>query len=194
MRPARLVAAALIATLAGGAAYVIGREGTSVPVPDRTDIAPVTTVTSHRRPVPNSTLAPDPPLPSTEAPSSPDPRTVLSDGLAAWGRFAVTGDLDMVAPWFSSDGPQWERFESEAPDLSADPLGDPPYRVTVEAGDPEGDANEMTVEGRVTFVRTGEPSQTFRWRIVLRNETDGWRIWTAEEAAPYSSSSSIENP
>lgn len=194
MRPARLLGAAVIAALAGGAAYAIGCDGASLPIPVGSDTEPTSTATSPIRAATSSTAGPDRPLPSTVPASPPDPRTVLSDGLEAWGRFGVTGDLDTLAPWFSSDGPQWERFESEAPELSADPLGDPPYRVTVEAGDLKGDAEEMTVVGRVTFVRTGEPSQTFRWRIVLRNETDGWRIWTVEEAGPYSSSSSIENP
>lgn len=194
MRPIRLVAAMVIAALAGGAVYAAGLERASVPAPAMSDTASASTATSHRRPVPSTAAVPAPPLLSTAPPSLPDARAVLSDGLAAWGRFAVTGDLDTVAPWFSSEGPQWERFVTEAPELTADPLGDPPYRVMVEASDMTGGAGEMRVDARVTFVRTGEPSQTFRWRIVLREQGDRWRIWTVEEANSYSPASSIENP
>lgn len=194
MRPGRLVAAMVIAALTGGVVYAAGLDGASVPPPAMSDTASTSTATSHPRPVPSTAAAPDPPLLSTAPPWSPDAHTVLSDGLAAWGRFAVTGELETVAPWFSSEGPQWERFTSEAPELAADPLGDPPYRVMVEASDMTGGAGERRVDAGVTFVRTGEPSQTFQWRIVLREEADGWRIWTVEEADSYSSTSSTENP
>lgn len=183
----------VIAALAGGTVYAAGRDGASVPAPIKSDAGSTSTATSHPRPVPSTMATPHPRLPSTAPPSSPDARTVLSDGLAAWGRFAVTGNLDTVAPWFSDEGPQWERFASEAPGLAADPLGDPPYRVMVEASNMTGDAGEMRVDARVRFVRTGEPSQSFRWQILLRKQSDGWRIWTVEEADPYSTSS-IANP
>lgn len=195
MRLTRLVAAAVIAALVGGAVYAAAQDGGSGPVPVTSDAGPASTPTSHIPQVSSTTLPPERPISSaTTAVPSFDRHTVLLDGLAAWGRFAVTGDLDRVAPWFSQEGPQWERFESEAPELSADPLGEPPYEVMVDVGDMTGDAGEMRVNVRVTFVRTGESSQTFRWRVVLRDEDDGWRIWTVEAVDSQPSTPSIENP
>lgn len=193
MRPGRLIAAVVIAALAGGVGYAAGRDDPAGSPALSSDVESASTASTPA--TTTTTSIPANPSPSSSLlPSAEDPLTVLSEGLAAWGRFAVSGDSNAVAPWFSRDGPQWGRFQLEVPELSADPLGDPPYRVLVEKGDVSGDAEEMWVEARVTFVRTGEPSQTFRWRIVLRREDDGWRIWTVEEADPYSPTSSIVNP
>jgi hypothetical protein len=188
MRPARLVAAAVLVALAGGAAYAASRES----------LAPVTgdgtvTTTSGRHPDQEVVTISSPTTttpPTSVTPATRGPLDVVTEGMAAWGRFAAEGDLDTVAPWFSAGGPQWHQFEEEAADLAAVPLGGSPYSVVVDEPAIAGDGEEMRVEARVTFVRTREPSQTFEWIIVLRPEGGGWRIWTVEESQSGSSAPS----
>lgn len=93
----------------------------------------------------------------------------------------MTGELGEVDTWFIAGGPQFEQFQEEAVDLAEDPPGDPPYTVTV--GEPEAEVTdgEARVRARVVFVRTGEPSQSFDWVVVLHRVGEGWRIWTVEE-------------
>lgn len=187
MRPARLAAGVMVAALAAGAAYA-GSRTTPAPVP-----------TSPPGLVPSSSSAPGTVAP-TSSPStvpssvpdiSDDPVDVAAEGLQAWGRFAVSGDLETLAAWFSTRGPQWARFEQEAPALLADPLGDPPYRVVFDPLETVTHAGRARVVAEVTFVRTGEPSQAFDWEILLRREDGRWRIWTVEERQPGSSPSMV---
>lgn len=115
-------------------------------------------------------------------PTRLDPQEVVAEGLAAWGRFGVSGDLATVAPWFDDRGPQWEVLRKEAPALAEDAVGNPPYTVTVEDAVVAGDRRDLRVEARVRFVRTGEPSQSFRWLVHLRRGDEGlWKIWTVED-------------
>lgn len=108
-----------------------------------------------------------------------DPVKVIRQALSAWGRFAVTGDLAEVKPWFVVGGPQYEQFLTEAG--AAGSAGGTAYRVTFEplATHPD-DPNRM--RGRVVFVRTGEPSQVFDWWIVLRRRDERLQVWTVEAA------------
>lgn len=109
----------------------------------------------------------------------PDPVTVIRQALSAWGRFAVSGDLAEVEPWFVAGGPQYEQFRTEA--ATPGSAGGPAYQVTFEAlaVDPT-DPNRM--RGRVVFARTGEPSQVFDWWISLRRRNGLLQVWTVEAA------------
>lgn len=108
-----------------------------------------------------------------------EPVEVARGGLAAWGRFAASSDLDEVAPWFSPEGPQWERFVEEG---EGEGVGPPAYIVSLTDQEVSETGREVIVTGRVVFTRTGEASQSYRWRIVLVSDGDEWRIWTVEEA------------
>lgn len=105
--------------------------------------------------------------------------SVIQEALSAWGRFAATGDLAEVEPWFAVEGPQYRRFEDEV--AAAERVGGPVYRVTFEPLSNHPD-DPNRIRGRVVFVRTGEPSQVFDWWIVLREGDGRLRVWTVEEA------------
>src|SRR5690606_31550154 len=104
-----------------------------------------------------------------------DLAAVAAEGLAAWGRLAASGDLDEVRGLFADDGPQMELFESETG------VGGLPYAVTFEEEDRVVTGEEARLNGIVRFVRTGEPTQSFRWTVVLRQSNGEWSIWTVEE-------------
>lgn len=166
----------MLIALTGAAAYTGTRENPEPAIPSP---RPPTTTTDLGEQEPPPSV---PTGPSTTVTCLPgDPGRVLVEGMAAWGRFAVSGDLEVVAPWFSAHGPQWRQFESEAPGLAAEPLGDPPYTVLVDNPVVAGHDSDERVEARVTFVRTGEASQTFDWVILLRREGGDWKIWTVDD-------------
>lgn len=105
-------------------------------------------------------------------------RAAVTGAMAAWGRFAVTGDLEEVSPWFAPDGPQYRQFEEEAEMLSSAPIGPPPYTVLVEDLHVEEWDGGARAEGGFVFVRTGEPSQSFHWVIELTRRGGRWQVWT----------------
>ena len=101
--------------------------------------------------------------------------------LAAWGEFAVTGDLALATGLFVVHGPQLEQLRGEAAALLADPLGPPPYLFEVR--DPEvtmEDPGEAIVAAQVVMTRTGETPQEFDWRIHLHQIGGAWQLWTVE--------------
>jgi hypothetical protein len=180
IRPARIAAVGLLVALVGGAFAVGGASGpqqvaspsTAVPRPS-TEVTPTITIGSTTVTTPAAAT-------STSAPvtGERDVLSVVEEAMAAWGRFAVSGDLDEVEPFFAVDGPQYRLFVEEAVALAVAPPGPPPYRVSVETSDLVGDAAEARVEARVRFIRTGEPSQSFRWVIVVRRVGDDWKVWS----------------
>lgn len=178
MRLARIGGAMVVLALAGGVAYA-GRQ-TPTPPHSPVETASVTVTTSVVGAATTSTALPAPTSVDT-APEEWGFESVLHEGMSAWGRFAVSGDLETVEPWFSTRGPQWRQFEQEAPALAEQPLGEPPYSVVVEVGEMSGEDSLRRVEARVTWVRTGEPSQTYDWVVVMRRTQGDWRIWTVEE-------------
>lgn len=183
IRPGRMAAAGLLVALAGGALAVGGASGSeqgvspaTTPPPTSGEVLPVSTVGVV------SVTTGDPTGSSSSAPTGDgDVPRVVEEALAAWGRFAVSGDLDEVEPFFVVDGPQYRLFVEEAVTLAGSPPGPPPYRVLVEIFDVVRDVAEVRVEARVRFVRTGEPSQSFRWVIVVRRIGHDWKVWTVEE-------------
>lgn len=107
---------------------------------------------------------------------------MIVEAMAAWGRFAAGGDLSEVEDWFSADGPQFRRFTEEAPALLTKPGGEHSYRVTVSELEVVERGDTAEASARVVFVRTGEPSQPFRWDFDLRRSVAGWKVWTVSEA------------
>ncbi|HSJ35311.1 MAG TPA: hypothetical protein VLB85_09675 [Acidimicrobiia bacterium] len=179
MRPRQAAALAMTALLAlavVGASRSGGR-GDAVDAPGwRTTVTPPPSPTDQT--TVRSTMVDTTVVVTTVAPGEHDPVAVIRQGLAAWGRFAASRDLDDVEPWFAVEGPQYLQFIEEA--ATAPAVGGPAYSVTfdpleVDAADPD------RIRGRVVFVRTGEASQGFDWWIVLRRLDSRLQIWTVEE-------------
>ncbi len=107
-----------------------------------------------------------------------DSRQALQD----WGRFGVSGDLNVVKASFWPDGPQYKQLTREAPRLRQHPIGPPAYQfalqdpVTVlQAG------GDRLVRGVVKSTRQGQPTRSFRWDIYMRQDRGAggrWRVWT----------------
>lgn len=177
IRPARLVAGGVVAGLV---ALAIAAAGSSSPAPATVPAAQSTSTsrvqtTVSVAPQPVETLAA---TTSARPTVASDPLVVTEAGLAGWGRFAVSGDLAQLAPWFDPAGPQFELLAAEAPGLVEESSGSPPYAVTLFDPVVEEEGDTATIGGRVVWARTGEPSQSHDWRIVLRQRDGAWSIWT----------------
>ncbi len=185
----RLISVAgIIGALAVVLLWQVGRE--PVPLPMST---PVATVESIPRPsesalttAPPSTAPPQtqPLAAPTNGPDAVTEAEVLAaakGALDAWGRFAVSGDLEALGPWFDPEGPQYGQLAQESPELQAEPLGNPPYLVTLES--PVVSLDEQgrpVVEGSVVFARTGEAAQRLEWRMAFRRGSEGWALWSVQ--------------
>jgi hypothetical protein len=150
---------------------------TSLPSGSSTTVVPLTTVPFITLP-PVIVTAPPPPLALALA----DVLPAVEDAFAAWGEFAVTGDIELVESTFDVSGPQYAQLREEAPTLEADPLGPPPYDFTLtEPSLRRPDPERAVVIADVTLERPGEPAQTFRWRIVMRWARGEWLLWTVRD-------------
>lgn len=123
-------------------------------------------------PAPTSTVVP--------ATDMHDPVEAARAALAAWGDFAVSGDLTRVRLVFSPDGPQLTQLEEEATRIT--PPADssvPGYLVTLTDPRAEVASDTVTVTGTVVWSRAAEADQTYRWAIELHQIADGtWRLFT----------------
>ena len=120
--------------------------------------------------------------PTTAAPAAEAEVVAAESALAAWGEFAVTGDLALLDGVFDPAGPQYQEAEAEAPERQADDLGPPLYVFTLE--DPEViqvNDNHALVDAAVTMARPGEDDQQFTWRLHLTRRDGTWLLWTVEE-------------
>lgn len=147
---------------------------TAVP-PTTTTQSPTTTTEA-----PSTSVAPTTTVAATSSTIAVSPIVAAREALTAWGRFAVSGDLDRLEGFLHPDGPQFEQLAAEAGTLADEPLGPPPYTVMlvgpriVELG-PSG----AVVRGGVKFARQGEPTQRYRWDLVMVPGEDGdWLLWT----------------
>jgi hypothetical protein len=116
----------------------------------------------------------------TMPPLADERAAAVEAALADWGRFAVSGDTDVLADTFDPGGPQFRRLADQASAISAAPPGPPTYTVTMaSAAVQETAANEAVVSGTVVWSRQGEVDQEYRWEIVLRRSGGGrWLVWT----------------
>jgi hypothetical protein len=115
--------------------------------------------------------------------AEPEPVVAARRALEAWGRFAVSGDLDELHDYFDVSGPQYGQLRVEAPALRSELLGPPAYRfvlsnAVIRRHRPE----RVDVAGKVSVSRSSEKTQTFNWVIVLRRETPeaAWSLWTVK--------------
>jgi hypothetical protein len=119
------------------------------------------------------------------APEAPpvDPRIdSAAKALAAWGQFAVTGDLAALEGFFDKEGPQYRALMDEAQRLVGTDPGGTPYQVTLlNPSVTSAESRQVTVAGNVVWSRQPEVQQAFAWQIVLRPEPQGgWVLWTVQ--------------
>lgn len=132
--------------------------------------------------------APEQPQSQTPAPAANQavPEDVVkaaNDGLASWGRFAINGDLTEVQPYFVKDGPQYDRFETEANDIKSKAVGG--AAMEMKMSDPQGTqvGNDWLVRGSVSVTRPGEQAQNFPWELRMTRQSDRspWQILTVRQ-------------
>ena len=163
-----------------------GGSSTTTPVPTTVLPAPTTVLPAPTTVVSSTTTtAVDGSTPTTTTAAALSPEVAVLDAmdraLAAWGEFAVTGDLTLVAGLFVVHGPQLEQLRGEAAALLAEPLGPPPY--VFEVHDPVvtiDDPGEAIVAAQVVMTRPGESPQEFDWRIHLHQIGGTWQLSTVE--------------
>jgi hypothetical protein len=108
-------------------------------------------------------------LPTTETDLLADTEAAL----AAWARFASTGDLAEIEGFFVANGPQHTELVGEAVSRR---VGDgEPYVFRLEAAEAVGPG---LVSGRVVVERSGTVTHTAHWEIELRLHDGRWQIWT----------------
>ena len=128
-----------------------------------------------------------PAVPTTTTVPTPDmhdPVEATRVALAAWGDFAITGDLTRVRLLFSAGGPQLTQLEDEAARITR-PAGTsgPGYVVTLSEPTATVHATTATVTGTVVWTHPAEPDQTYRWAIEMHRADDGsWRLFTVRAA------------
>lgn len=111
---------------------------------------------------------------------------IIADGrraLAAWGEFAVSGDLGKLDGTFWKDGLQYQKLVKEAPDLKSKHAGPPPYKFTLTPSRVlDAPGGQKIVRGTVKVSRPGERTQSFQWDVYLRrvpgSNPEVWRLWT----------------
>jgi hypothetical protein len=113
---------------------------------------------------------------------------VASGALEAWGRFAVSGRLEELTPYFDPDGPQFAQFRREAADLVAHPTGPPEYHFAMSGATAERKGDDWVVRGPVLVSRPGEADQHFIWELVVRQKGVVWAVWTVRESGGGSAS------
>ena len=194
-QPWRLVAVAMfLGALAGGIVVAMRPQPvTKHPQPTTIGAAPTTGTTATAAvsddlksttsrasattvPSPATTLPPPADVAATEL-----EQTAVA-ALNAWGVFAVTGNIAVVADLFDPAGPQYGTVLEEAAALAAEPIGLPGYTFTMGAISLDRPRQQRVVlTGPVTMTRPGEADQQFVWRIHLRWSGTEWRLWTIDE-------------
>ncbi|MDH3307594.1 MAG: hypothetical protein OEO77_08780 [Acidimicrobiia bacterium] len=117
-------------------------------------------------------------LPSDDAAAV---ESALEATLTAWGAFAVTGDLALLAPHVAAHGPRMATFAEEAAVLVADPIGPPDYSVIIDAGEVLVVDDTASTDRTVTFRRPGELDQVYRWMFTFRLIDDRWQLWSVTD-------------
>lgn len=114
---------------------------------------------------------------ATEAPT--EVLVGLDEAFSAWGRYAVTGELDEVRPHFVQNQGQWLRFEAESRALKESPPGGEPleFNMATYRGFKINDGDWL-IRGPVTSTRPGAAVETFNWEVRMVQETEGgpWKI------------------
>lgn len=180
------LAGLLVLGLGGAIAYVLltdngsGAASTptlaSAPLP----IEPSTTVRETVT-IPVETTDPPSIVTSTVA-STPDVVVAMQEALAAWGEFAVTGQLADLGEHFVVGGAQRRQLRAESQAIREAPPGPPPYTVTTgEVFSIAVTTDDVVLRTDVTWARPGEADQTFTWDIQMLRVDGKWQLLTVEE-------------
>ena len=118
--------------------------------------------------------------PETAFNSGEAPLEAAQQALDAWGRFAVTGDLEELNGHFHPDGPQYAQLQDEASAVRARSDGGPPYSFEIEDANVDALREQRALlHIKVTLNRPGEPVRSYRWELELVHQPqDGWTVWT----------------
>jgi hypothetical protein len=103
----------------------------------------------------------------------------LNAALTAWGKFAVDGDIDDVRPYFVNSSDQFQRLQSDAVTLQANPPGGTPLTMQMTNDQTLKNGNNTWVfKGTVVVTRTGTQPQKFPWEITVirQNAQQPWQI------------------
>jgi hypothetical protein len=122
--------------------------------------------------------------PTVPADPADDFREAGAAALAAWGRFAVSGDLSVLSDHFHPDSPQSSLLTEKVGDLAADPLGEPPYSFVMENPTiSQPLPGTVIMQGLVSASRGDEGTALVDWRLKLvwSDESRSWLVWTLEE-------------
>lgn len=124
------------------------------------------------------------PAPRVTAPKGTKAQAVgvASGALQAWGRFAASGRLEELTPFFDADGPQFAQFRREAAELAAHPAGTTAYRFAMSDATAEHQGGDWVVRGPVVVSRPGEADQRFTWELVVRQKGESWTVWTVRDS------------
>lgn len=118
------------------------------------------------------------------APRTPPggPVAAAEQALAAWGSFAVDGDLSHLDGTFHADGPQYRQLAQEAQAIAADASSNAvAYTVTVDRVETEHvSAADARLRASVAWTRPGEARQAFVWHIDMRRLDGSWLLWTVD--------------
>lgn len=120
------------------------------------------------------------PMPEPAPTTAPlDPRVATAQAaLAAWGEFVAEGDVELLAPWFAEDGPQYLQLAEEASELALEPGESYTVATKGEAVTSAGET-EAVVASSVIWTQPDGNIQRFEWDVVLRRAEDGrWLLWT----------------
>jgi hypothetical protein len=168
-----------VGLIGGGLLYAFGGDGnkpTASPTTTQTS-APAgntdTTQTTDTTAPTQSTGTTEPATQQAQAPA--DVTETLNSALAAWGRFAVNGNLEEVKPYFVEDSNQYNRFKLDAAAIASQPPGGAPINVTMPNPQTFNDGdndNRWLIRGTATWVRPGEREQNFNWEITMTRASD----------------------
>lgn len=182
-----VLAGILLVGLGAGIAFVLltaDDGGSATPPTLASTVAPDEPATTSGLTVtiPPATTA-QPSIVASTVVTTPDVVIAMQDALAAWGQFAVSGQLDDLGDHFVVGGAQRRQLRSESASIQAAPPGPPPYVVTT------GDvfsisvaADDVVLRTDVTWSRPGEDDQTFTWDIQMRRVEGRWRLLTVAAA------------
>jgi hypothetical protein len=139
-------------------------------------------------PTPQTTAAAPPKTSAAPGFSQADQRVIADTqrALAAWGEFAITGDLGKLGDTFWKDGPQYQELAKEASGLKSKHIGPPPYTFALTPSRVlDGPGGQKIVRGTVKVTRPGEQGQSFGWDVYMRKVPDSnperWRLWTVAD-------------
>lgn len=187
-----LLAGLIVIGLGAALAYVVlqpADEGTTAPTlaqaPQQTPAGNLTaSPEAHSAVATTSTPAETvgPQVVTSTGTTAPSVVAAMQAALAAWGQFAVTGEMRDLGDHFVVGGPQRRQLRAESAAIRNDPPGPPPYEVEVaEVFTVSVTPGDIVLRAAVTWRRSGAADQSFTWDIQMRLVDGSWKLFTVEE-------------